>query len=91
MAKGKERSKSKEAFRLKRVRGHVHRGLSIRAFCRKHAVRESAFYFWRRDLAEREAAQAASAAFVPVRVEFRRPASLPGRITLRSMLILAHP
>ena len=69
MAKGKERSKSKEAFRRKRVRGHVHRGLSIRAFCRKHAVRESAFYFWRRELAEREAAQAASAAFVPVRVE----------------------
>jgi transposase-like protein len=64
MAKGKERSKSKEAFRRKRVRGHVPSGLSIRAFCRKHAVRESAFYFWRRELAERAAAQAASAALV---------------------------
>jgi len=29
-------------------------GLPIRAFCRKHRLGESAFYFWRRELAHRD-------------------------------------
>jgi len=46
---------------------------SVRAFCRKRGVKESAFYFWRRKLGEESSAAAGSpgrtgSAFVPVRV-----------------------
>ena len=54
MAKGKERSKSKEAFWRRLVGRHERSGLSIREFCREHGQRETAFYFWRRELARRE-------------------------------------
>jgi transposase len=39
-------------------------GLSARAFCARERLRESAFYFWRRTLRDRDAH--ASPAFVPV-------------------------
>jgi hypothetical protein len=31
-------------------------GLSVRAFCRREKLAESAFYFWRREIAQRDAA-----------------------------------
>ena len=49
-------------------------GLSIRAFCQRHGLTQSAFYFWRRELRERDAAGAgptgrgAAPTFVPVTV-----------------------
>ena len=54
MAKGKERSKSKEAFWRRLIGRHERSGLTIREFCREHGQRETAFYFWRRELARRE-------------------------------------
>jgi hypothetical protein len=79
MAKGKDRDSRREAQWRRIIREHTHSGLNIRAFCRKSKLRESAFYFWRRelerrDVARREAEQeqrnrpSGQAAFVPVRV-----------------------
>ena len=39
-------------------------GQSVRAFCRAERLRETAFYFWRRELAQRGPA----ASFLPVQV-----------------------
>ncbi len=64
MAHGTRRDLKKEAFWRRRPRGQAKRGLSVRAWCGRHAVRESAFYGWRNQLARRDAA----APFVPVRV-----------------------
>jgi hypothetical protein len=40
--------------------------MSVRAWCRKHRVKEVAFYWWRRELARRDAERPVS--FVPVHV-----------------------
>ena len=52
------------------VRGHARSGLSIRAYCAEHRVKEPAFYWWRRELARRDVARAPAptphATFVPV-------------------------
>jgi hypothetical protein len=68
MAMGKVRDKNKEAFWRRTVRRQGQSGLTVRAFCREHELRETAFYFWRCELARRQAARPASAAFVPVQV-----------------------
>jgi transposase-like protein len=47
--------------------------LSVAAYCRRHGLREYGFYWWRRELARRDAA--APAAFVPVQVMAERPAA----------------
>lgn len=44
-------------------------GLSVRAFCARERLHESSFYFWKRQLAARDAqAKLSAPAFVPVRV-----------------------
>ena len=68
MAKGKIRDKSKEALWRRTVRQQRQSGLTIREFCRKRQVRETAFYFWRRELADRDAARRRRTTFLPVRV-----------------------
>jgi hypothetical protein len=60
-----KRDLKKEAF-WRRVLGEQGRsGLSIRAWCVRQGVRESSFFWWRRELVKREALRAALA---PVRV-----------------------
>jgi hypothetical protein len=49
------------------VEGRSGSGLSIQAYCAKHGVRTSAYYWWRAELARRDAASP-PATFVPVRV-----------------------
>jgi transposase-like protein len=68
MAMGKVRDEGKEAFWRRTVRRQGQSGLTVRAFCREHELRETAFYFWRRELAKREAARRRSTTFLPVRV-----------------------
>jgi len=47
--------------------------LSVRAWCLKHNLQQSALYCWRRELARRDAAPPATA-FVPVRLTEDSPA-----------------
>jgi transposase-like protein len=55
-----------------------HGGLSVREFCRREGVPESAFYFWRRTLRDRDAESRSSVpAFLPVAVR-RHELDSPG-------------
>jgi transposase-like protein len=55
MAGGKNRDRRREAYWRRIVREQRGSGLTIREFCRKSKLTESAFHFWRRELERREA------------------------------------
>ncbi|MBL8879128.1 MAG: hypothetical protein JNG88_08415 [Phycisphaerales bacterium] len=67
MARVAGRDLKKESFWREMVCGQSGSGMSVRAWCRRHALTEPAFYWWRRRLAGPGGANA-TAAFVPVRV-----------------------
>jgi len=48
------RDRAKERFWRETLRCQVESGQSVRAFCRERQLTESAFYFWRRELKQRE-------------------------------------
>jgi transposase-like protein len=58
-----KRDEGKERFWRGEIEAQARNGGSVRAYCRAHRLRESTFYFWRRELARRR-----PAAFVPVTV-----------------------
>jgi hypothetical protein len=60
-----KRDPRKEAFWRRVIHGQPRCGLSIRAWCAHRQVRESSFFWWRRELARREAVRAALS---PVRI-----------------------
>lgn len=85
MAKGPHRNQAREQFWRQALADFRASGLSIRDFCRGRGLHESAFYFWRRELTQRDRRQPSRAAstqlaFVPVRVI----ASVPLEVVLRS-------
>lgn len=59
------REPKKEAFWWQTIRGRPSSGMSIRAWCRRHALREASYYWWRARLAQRDTQ---ASALVPVRV-----------------------
>ena len=65
MAVGKPRDPNRELFWRRMVRRQSESGLSVRAWCARHDLREATFYWWRTALARRDAKPAI---FVPVRV-----------------------
>jgi len=76
MAKGRPNTRG-EAFWRRIVQQQAASKVTIREFCRQSKLRESAFYFWRKELLRRDAASRlrrgharppAPAAFVPVSV-----------------------
>ena len=67
MAKSRARDLTKEAAWRRRLAGHADSGQSVRAWCRRHRVKEAAFHWWRRELARRDA-EAQAPSFVPVHV-----------------------
>ena len=67
MAKSRARDLAKEAAWRRRVARHAGSGQSVRAWCRRHRVKEAAFHWWRRELARRDA-EASAISFVPVQV-----------------------
>ena len=90
------RDRRREAEWRRIIRGYIRSGLSVREFCAKSKLAESAFYFWRRELHHRQAEQEqrrereASApldatsklAFLPVRVAEELPPPVAGRIEI---------
>lgn len=56
MTKRGDRSLEKEAFWKLAVDEWRSAGTTIREFCRSNGLKESAFYFWRRELAKRAGA-----------------------------------
>jgi len=53
MAKGKDRDMRRESQWRRIFKEHIASGLTIRDFCRKSKLPETAFYFWRRELQRR--------------------------------------
>lgn len=87
MAKGKRRDKRKEAYWQHKLEQHSQSGLSIRAFCRKHGFTETAFYFWRREIARRQDERQPKprrrrALFVPIRVAAEARPTTGGEIAI---------
>ena len=64
--------RKKELFWRRVIRTQPSSGMSVRAWCSKHSVGESSFYWWRRQLARRDAH---APVLVPVRVAANRSAS----------------
>ncbi len=52
--RGYLRNEQKERFWREVLRRHRGSGLSVREFCRGEDLKESAFYFWKRAIAERD-------------------------------------
>jgi transposase-like protein len=76
----RERDAKREAFWRDVFKRHAVSGLTIRAFCQREQLTESAFFAWRRTIGERdaEAKPPKRSAFLPVVVErdFRRDAAI---------------
>ena len=60
MAKGMNRDRRREAQWRRMISEQGVSGLSIREFCRKANLSESAFYFWRHELQRRNAEDASA-------------------------------
>lgn len=83
MAHGNSRSHELESIWRRHLKRQPASGLSIRGYCCEHDLHESAFYFWRREIAARDqAARLATPAFVPVTV-VEAPASPTTAIDIR--------
>jgi len=87
MANGKRRDKSKQAYWQQKLHEHSQSGLSIRAFCRQQKLAETAFHFWRREIARRQCERRPKprrrrALFVPVRVTAEAQSVLGGEIAI---------
>ena len=57
MASGRGRDRRREAQWRRVIREHTRSGLTMRDFCRRSKLAESAFHFWRRELERRDAEQ----------------------------------
>ena len=75
------RDRKKEASWRRHVGTHAGSGLPVVGYCRRHGLRVHGFYWWRRELARRDALK--PPAFVPVTVAAERsaPASA-GRVEI---------
>jgi len=78
------RDRKKETVWRKHISALADSGLSVGAYCRQHGLPAHGFYWWRRELARRDAEQPSPpATFVPVTVAARTPASTgKGRIEI---------
>lgn len=68
--KAKHRDPQREQFWRKAISAWRASGLSVQQYCLRHELKESSFYFWRRELVQRDAqgVPTISPEFVPVRV-----------------------
>jgi hypothetical protein len=97
MANGASRDGRREVQWRRVVQEQRGSGLTIREFCRKRNLPESAFYFWRRELQRRQAEQgqrprhsrrsrgrasSPQATFVPVRLAEETPPQAHRRIEI---------
>lgn len=85
----KLRDAAKERRWREALNGCARSGLGVRAFCRREGLAESAFYFWRRELARRDgekfsrdtSRRSPGAGRGVRRLGFGRPDFLPVRVT----------
>ena len=80
------RDSKKEAFWRRVVEGRPGSGLSVRAWCRRHRVRETSFYWWRRALARRDAE-----ARMPLSQRVGKARLVPVRVSAQDLTFLKEP
>ena len=78
MARNGRRDEGKEVFWRRMLRDQARGGLTVRDWCRRHRLQEPTFYWWRKQLAQRDAEMT----LVPVRVVEDRSAEHGGRIEI---------
>jgi len=64
----KLRDPRKEKFWRAMLARRKQSGLSIREFCRQQELKESAYFYWQRELSQRDAVSSPTSKFAPVRV-----------------------
>ncbi len=69
MAKGQQRDPAREAKWRQVLARQGKSGLSVRVFCRREGLPESAFYAWRRTIQQRDAQCEAAPVFVPLMMQ----------------------
>jgi hypothetical protein len=92
MAQGNARDPKLERVWRRHLRRQLASGVTVRDYCLEYELRESAFYFWRREIAERDRACAevelamasgqSAPAFLPVTV-VEAPAPTPTAVDIR--------
>ncbi|QDU54627.1 IS66 family insertion sequence element accessory protein TnpA [Aeoliella mucimassa] len=87
----KHRDPTKEAFWRKTLTRFAASGLSVREFCKRENVTESAFYAWRRTISEREDAGNSQPAFLPAVINGEADQESPLVLLLASGLELRLP
>jgi transposase len=90
MAK-QQRNPAKEALWRKTFAQFTSSGLSVREFCKRENVTESAFYAWRRTIGERDGASDSEPAFVPAVINGEADHESPLVLALASGLELRLP
>jgi hypothetical protein len=73
------RSEQKERFWRRALRRQAGCGTSVREFCRREALKESAFYFWKRTIAQRDRQKLGSPRSAKKTSGKRRAASANGK------------
>jgi transposase len=71
------RDPGREAFWQRTLTAFGNSGLSVRAFCRREKLAETAFYFWRRTIQQRGLMQPNSKQPCPKRCTRKQPAFVP--------------
>lgn len=69
MAKGQQRDPNREVRWREVLKRHGRSGLSVREFCQRERLPESAFYAWRRTIQHRDVQRTPAPAFVPLTVQ----------------------
>lgn len=90
MAKNQQ-DPAKEALWRKRLQRFAASGLTVREFCKREAVTESAFYAWRRTIGERDNVGNFAPAFVPAVLGGEAQHDVPLVLELASGMKLHFP
>ena len=86
-----KRDPAKEALWRKTLKRFSASGLSVREFCKRENVTESAFYAWRRTIGERDDAGNSEPAFVPAVINGEAQHDVPLVLALTSGMKLHFP
>ena len=73
----KQRDAGREAYWRKMIARWRESGLGVRPFCRRERLKETALYFWRRELQRRDEIAASSAAFVELKTQGDKLPAVP--------------
>ena len=84
----RQRDPAKEAYWRKLLKRFSASGLSVRAFCQREQLTESAFYAWRRTIGERDGAGRSLPTFVPAVVSDKLPGEASIAVELASGCVL---